>query len=84
MRDVPFLINRLIDEIRETNGAVLLQRFHLVIYFICLAAYILSPLDLFPEMIFGVFGLIDDVLVGAYVLIAVSGIVYQYMVERNQ
>jgi len=38
--------------------------------------YVLSPLDLIPEFIFGIFGIIDDLIVGIYVVIAISTVFY--------
>jgi uncharacterized membrane protein YkvA (DUF1232 family) len=82
--DVPFLFNRFISEVRATNGAILIQRMHFIIYIICFLTYFLSPLDLIPEFIFGAFGLIDDIIVCIYVIFAISSVFYQFMVERNQ
>lgn len=38
------------------------------------AAYVLSPLDLVPEAIFGVFGLIDDALIVALAALSMAAL----------
>lgn len=45
-------------------------------YFIFLSLYILSPIDLIPECIFGLLGFIDDLFVIAALLVWVSNIYY--------
>lgn len=70
------MISRFIAEIRRTNGLVLLQRFKFIIYIIGLIVYFVSPFDLIPEFIFGIFGFIDDVIVVIYVVVAISTVFY--------
>jgi uncharacterized membrane protein YkvA (DUF1232 family) len=74
----------LIEEIRATNGAILFRRAYFLIYVICFAAYFLSPIDLIPEVIFGVFGFVDDIMVGLYAIVGISGAFYSFLVERNR
>ena len=45
--------------------------------------YTLSPIDLIPEFIFGVFGVVDDVLVVGYGALAIASFFYNLLVERN-
>ena len=84
LKDMPFLVSRFTAEIRSSNGAILIQNFHFIVYIVCLVAYTLSPLDLLPELVFGAIGLIDDVIVVVYILVAISSVFYQFLVERNQ
>jgi len=84
LRDMPFLIRSLITEIRATNGSILFQRAYFLFYIICFAVYFLSPIDLIPELIFGVFGLVDDFLVGIYAVVGISSAFYSFLVERNR
>lgn len=46
--------------------------------------YLLSPFDLIPEILLGAFGMVDDILVIGYVVVAISSVVYNTMVERNR
>ena len=60
------------------------QRSKVLLYLFLLFAYVVSPFDLIPEFIFGVFGIIDDLIVFLYMFIAISTVVYEYMVDRNR
>jgi RING finger protein 170 len=41
--------------------------------------YILSPIDLIPELFLGIFGLIDDVLVSFMLMVLISEIQYKML-----
>ena len=73
-----------LTEIRATNGLILFQRSKVLLYLFLLFAYVVSPFDLIPEFIFGIFGIIDDLIVFLYMFIAISTVVYEYMVDRNR
>jgi RING finger protein 170 len=74
------LIGRFFEEIRRSNGAILVQNIHFIVYIVCLVAYTLSPVDLIPEFVFGIFGFIDDIIVVLYIFVAISSVFYQYLV----
>ena len=65
----PILLSRLLQRLRRRplattlNLAVLLIRLRRAVPFISGVMYILSPIDLIPEALFGVFGLFDDIIV---------------------
>jgi len=46
-----------------------LWRLRIIVLLICVVLYLLSPLDLLPEAVMGLFGLFDDLLVLLIVLI---------------
>ena len=71
------------QEIRATNGLILLSRCRFLLYIIGFLIYFLSPLDLIPELSFGLFGMVDDMLVLGYVVVAITGFFYNILVERN-
>ena len=48
-----------------------------------LILYILSPLDLIPEAIFGLIGFIDDLIAMAILIYFLAELYYQYMMRRN-
>jgi len=48
-----------------------------------LILYILSPLDLIPEVIFGLIGFIDDLIAMAILIYFLAELYYQYMMRRN-
>ena len=70
-------------EIRATNGLILLSRCRFLAYILGFLLYFLSPLDLIPEISFGLFGMVDDMLVLGYVVVAITGFFYNILVERN-
>ena len=52
-------------------------------YVLLMGLYILSPIDLLPECILGILGLIDDILVFIILLIFVSNAYYNYLTRQN-
>eukprot|EP00347_Sterkiella_histriomuscorum_P014469 403360751 len=84
LRDFPFLIGRFRDEVIRTRGLFLFQNCQALFYILLMAIYFLSPFDLIPEFIFGIFGMIDDLIVVIYAFVAISSVFYQFMVERNR
>ena len=45
--------------------------------------YILSPFDLVPEAVFGVLGLLDDVVIGCIFLVVAAGLYRQILLDRQ-
>mmetsp|Transcript_1242 Transcript_1242/g.1641 ORF Transcript_1242/g.1641 Transcript_1242/m.1641 type:complete len:121 (+) Transcript_1242:303-665(+) len=62
IRDVPFLMSIFTDEIVNSFGRVLLGRLDVALTILAMIVYLLSPFDLVPEAVFGLIGLIDDVM----------------------
>jgi uncharacterized membrane protein YkvA (DUF1232 family) len=55
----------------STDGIYLIFRIRIILLDGFAFLYILSPFDIIPEMAFGIFGLIDDILVfGLFVMYA--------------
>lgn len=84
LRDFPFLISRFRDEVIRTRGAIIFHSFKFMFYIVAMLIYLLSPLDLIPEFIFGIFGMLDDLIVMIYAFVAISTVFYQFMVDRNR
>lgn len=84
LNDVPYLISSFMHDLRVSNGRVLFQRSRVFFYIIFFVGYLLSPFDLIPELFLGIFGMVDDLLLLGYVLVAISSVVYNAMVERNR
>ncbi|CDW75568.1 UNKNOWN [Stylonychia lemnae] len=84
IRDFPFLIARFRDELVNTRGGVLFQSSWFLIYIAIMVIYLISPFDLIPEFLFGIFGMIDDILVMIYILGSISTVFYQVLVNRNR
>jgi RING finger protein 170 len=45
--------------------------------------YVLSPLDIVPEAVFGVFGYIDDIIVALYVYVFVASFVRSALLQAQ-
>ena len=76
LRNAPFLFDQLINEIQRGNGRILIRNWQLIMYFISGFLYLLSPLDIIPEAIFGVIGLIDDFMVVIIIVVVMCNTFY--------
>ncbi|KAJ0026262.1 hypothetical protein Pint_07017 [Pistacia integerrima] len=64
MQDLPFLLRRLLRELVDPQRSLpLVIRARVYITMILSAIYILSPIDIIPEGILGIVGLLDDLLI---------------------
>ncbi|KAF7257297.1 hypothetical protein EG68_05667 [Paragonimus skrjabini miyazakii] len=63
VRDLPTLARALTQLLFSNEGAMVLLHSRLIFLGICVLLYILSPFDLIPEIVTGIFGLLDDLLV---------------------
>lgn len=71
-------------EVRATNGAALIHVIKIPILIGIFLLYLVSPIDIIPEFIFGIFGYIDDVLAFGYILMSIAGVIYKAMVDINR
>ena len=82
--DAPFLVKRFLREIFTTDITVLVRNYRLILMIFTGVVYVLSPFDLIPEMIFGVLGFIDDLVIILFIFIAVAQGFRQVLQNRNQ
>ncbi|CAF1581536.1 unnamed protein product [Rotaria sp. Silwood1] len=72
--DIPVLIPYIIRQLFTTESLAWTYRLRTIIVFISVIAYVISPFDILPESILGIFGLLDDFFVvlcsALYVIIA--------------
>ena len=57
MYDVPVIMRHVWRLLFTAEGVALLYRLHVLLLLFLLALYLLSPLDLIPETVFGILGL---------------------------
>lgn len=76
---MPFLVFRFLSDLCTWEGLCGAKIF---CYTFGLALYFLSPFDIIPESVFGVLGLIDDVLIFFLCLIPISRGIYTSFAER--
>ena len=82
-KDVPVLLQLMLEEIQESRGSFLLGNMKILLLILGVSLYMMSPIDLIPEMIFGPIGLIDDVAVLGYGALSMAGIFFNILKERN-
>ncbi len=72
--DIPVLIPHIIRQIFTTESLAWTYRLRTIVIFISVIAYVISPLDILPESLLGIFGLLDDFFIvlcsALYVVIA--------------
>ena len=76
IRDMPALLRHLFRELFSVRGIFLVWRIRIVILLILALLYLLSPLDFIPERVFGILGLLDDILIILSVFFVMS-IIYR-------
>ena len=73
IRDIPVLIP--LWMIFTAEGVALAFRVRIIVCLVAMAAYLFSPLDIIPEAVFGLLGILDDIFI--VFMLAVYG-VYLY------
>jgi len=69
VRDMPLLLRRMVGELMDPQRAIpLVHRTRILFFLVLLAVYVFSPLDVIPEGVLGLVGLLDDLLVIIMVL----------------
>ena len=61
---------------------MLIRRLHLILILVLIIVYLLSPLDLLPEAVFGVIGLLDDVIIIIGTLVYIAIVYRAFITER--
>ena len=77
--DIPTLIRRMWSD----SGLDFLMRFRIYAYFALAIIYVIAPLDLLPESVFGVAGVIDDIIVIVIIALYVTNTYRTYVAYRN-
>lgn len=83
VRDLPTILRHLWNEFFSVGGLVHMFRIRIVLCLLAAVAYLVSPLDIIPEAVFGILGLMDDVFVFLLLAIYVSIIYRRYLASRH-
>ena len=79
LQDLPTLLRHFFNEFFSLPGIIRLFNARIYICIIAAVLYLVSPLDIIPEAVFGLLGLLDDVFVlllfAVYLTIIYRGIV---------
>ncbi|RNA09020.1 E3 ubiquitin-ligase RNF170-like [Brachionus plicatilis] len=81
--DVPILFRHLMNELFSYDGISLWYRIRIIFFLLVAFCYFLSPLDIIPEALFGIFGFLDDLFVIFIIAIYVSTIYRQFVTNRG-
>lgn len=82
--DLPFLIRRLIRELMDPQRSLpLVFRARMIFAMILSVAYVLSPIDILPEGVLGIVGLLDDLLIVLIVFLHLAAIYRSALVFRH-
>lgn len=82
LQDLPTILRHIWAEMFTWRGIETITRFRFIVCVVTAVLYAIAPIDLIPEAILGLLGLIDDVVVIAFLLIQVS-VVYRTVVANR-
>ena len=77
--DIPTLISQMWSD----TGLDALMRFRIYAYFALALIYLLMPMDILPEAVFGMAGIIDDVVVVVIIALYLTNTYRTYVAYRN-
>lgn len=84
MQDLPFLLRRLLREMMDPQRTLpLVIRARVYIAMILSAVYIVSPIDIIPEGVLGVVGLLDDLLIALICFLHVAALYRSVLYFRH-
>ncbi|RWS15692.1 RING finger protein 170-like protein, partial [Dinothrombium tinctorium] len=80
--DLPTLLRHLSSEFFTVGGLMYMFRIRIVLCFVAAIMYLISPLDMIPEAVFGILGLLDDLFVVLLLAIYVTIIYRRFLANR--
>ncbi|KAL2467496.1 RING/U-box protein with domain of unknown function [Forsythia ovata] len=84
MRDLPFLLKRLWqDLINPQRSLPLVMRARVYLAMIVSAIYVISPVDIIPEALLGIIGLLDDFIIVLICFLHVAALYRSVLVLRH-
>jgi len=81
--DLPALLRHLLREFFSVGGLVIMFRARIVLCVVAIVVYLVSPLDILPEAVLGLLGLLDDLFVLLLVLVYMTIIYRQVVAQRD-
>ncbi|KAI3763097.1 hypothetical protein L1987_53547 [Smallanthus sonchifolius] len=83
LQDLPFLLKRLFRELMDPQRSLpFVIKARVFLALISTAIYVLSPVDIIPEALFGVLGLLDDVIIALIFFLHVGTLYRAILVRR--
>lgn len=84
IRDLPTILRHCFYDFFSLGGLIWMFRLRILVCFVVALLYLLSPLDVIPEVAFGLFGLLDDIFVVLLLAIYISIIYRRYVETRTE
>lgn len=81
--ELPTLLRHAISQLFSLDGLHIWYRIRVIFFIVIAVTYLLSPFDILPESVYGIIGLLDDILIFFFVAIYISIIFRQYIANRN-
>lgn len=82
VRDLPTLLRHMMSEFFTVGGLVFMFRLRVLVVFLAALFYFISPLDIIPEAVFGIFGFLDDLFILLLLAIYLS-LIYRNVVQQR-
>ncbi len=76
------MLRHLTNDFFSFNGLMYMFRIRIVLCVVAAIMYLISPLDMIPEAVFGIFGLFDDIVVVLLLAIYVTIIYRRFLSAR--
>lgn len=76
--DIPVLFRHLSQNFGQLS---LCERLYLIAFVLIVVVYVLSPIDLIPELIAGVFGFVDDFAAVIWGLLYITGLYRNHFIN---
>ncbi|XP_058088853.1 uncharacterized protein LOC131235614 isoform X2 [Magnolia sinica] len=84
LRDLPFFVKRMLRELMDPQRSLpLVHRTRMIFAMVLTGIYVLSPIDILPEGMLGIFGLLDDLLIVVTVFLHLAAIYRSALVFRH-
>ncbi|XP_060072329.1 E3 ubiquitin-protein ligase RNF170-like [Ylistrum balloti] len=82
LRDLPTLMRHFVGEFFSVGGLIWMFRLRVIVCFAAALVYFISPLDIIPEAMFGIFGFLDDLFILLLLAIYIS-IIYRQVIQNR-
>nr|CAB3492528.1 unnamed protein product [Digitaria exilis]CAB3497530.1 unnamed protein product [Digitaria exilis] len=84
LQDLPFFIRRLFRELMDPQRTLpLVFRARMLMMVALSAIYVLSPVDILPESVLGLFGFVDDLLILLIVFLHLAAVYRSLLLYRH-
>ncbi|XP_078441361.1 uncharacterized protein LOC144711291 isoform X2 [Wolffia australiana] len=84
IQDVPFFLQRLARELMEPSRSIpAMIRMRIIVELVLSMLYILSPIDIIPEGVLGIIGIVDDMFILFIAFLHLSALYRSVLISRH-